>query len=236
MSTDFMMKLCPPRFEVLRTMTIISAQTHYGSAATFSIGRGMPSSNLNVLSPRSAGTAPTVKAFGSQYAGASGAISKIIDIISNMNTTGEGGLGSVGAGLSRNEEASVNRFEKMVERANYTKEDVIEYLQSDEFNHLRSNDPRTIALREALANGTANVVDMEELGYKTEVSINMHFDSDGNYSGSSTTYQRDGNFDISAFKSENMIWHDDGTVTDQKTGLNATHVQIGAVDLYITFP
>ena len=189
-----------------------------------------------MLSPRSAGTTPGVKAFGSQYASASGAISKIIDIISNMNTTGEGGLGSVGAGLSRNEEASVNRFEKMVERANYTKEDVIEYMQSDEFNHLRSDNPRTQALRAALANGTAIVVDMEELGYRTEVSINMHFDSDGSYSGSSTTYQRDGNFDINKFARENMIHNDDGTVTDRKTGLNADLTVIGAFNLYITFP
>ena len=189
-----------------------------------------------MLSPRSAGTTPGVKAFGSQYASASGAISKIIDIISNMNTTGEGGLGSVGAGLSRNEEASVNRFEKMVERANYTKEDVIEYLQSDEFNHLRKDDARTQAMRAALADGSAIVVDMEEFGYRTEVSINMHFDGDGSYSGSSTTYQRDGNFDINKFFEENMIRHDDGTVTDRKTGLNASHAQIGAVDLYILYP
>ncbi|PCI05724.1 MAG: hypothetical protein COB78_03800 [Hyphomicrobiales bacterium] len=217
-------------------MTIISVQSHYGGAATFGIGRGAPSSNLNVLSPRSTGIAPSVKAFGSQYSGAAGAISKIIDIISNMDSSDAGDLSSGGIGLTGNEKRGVDRFSKMVERANYTKEDVIEYLQSDEFNHLRTDNAPDVAMREALANGTATVIDMEELGYRTEVSINMHFDADGSYSGSSTTYQRDGSFDLNKFYEEHMIQQADGTIIDGETGHHANRVQIGAVDLYITWP
>ncbi|PCI05725.1 MAG: hypothetical protein COB78_03805 [Hyphomicrobiales bacterium] len=219
-------------------MSVVSFQTHYGGAATLGVGMRIPSVNyLNASaanqSSGSAGVIPSVSVGGS-----SGAIGKIIDIIANMDNPNSGGSENSVSNLAKNEKAKLERLEQHREWANLTEEDVIEQLKSGTYNSRSEGElnERSIAMRQALRDGTATVVDMEELGYRTEASFNVHFDSDGNHTGESVTMMRAGNTDIAKFIEENMIYHDDGTVTDRATGLNAGRVHKGGIELYVTWP
>ena|GEM_PF-3721976 len=216
-------------------MTTISIQSHYGGAATFGIGRGLPSASLPTnQSARSGGTIPSISAYGSQNTGASGAISKIIDIISNMD---DSKTSDAGNSVSKNQRHGIEQFNRMMEWANYTKEDVVEQLKAGTLGgHHHKMNAREIALQNALINGTAKVIDMEELGYHTEASFNVHFDGNGNFSGSSITHQRNDTFDLNKFYEEHMIEQPDGTVIDGETGHFADRIKIGGIDLYITWP
>ena len=219
-------------------MTIVSFQTHYGGAATLGVGMRIPSVNyLNTSaanqSSGSAGVIPSVSVGGS-----SGAIGKIIDIIANMDNPNSDSSENSVSNLTKKEQVKLDRLEQNREWANLTEEDVIEQLKAGTFNHRSESElnDRNIAMRQALRDGTATVIDMEELGYRTEASFNVHFDGDGNHTGESMTLMRAGNTDIAKFVEENMIHHDDGTVTDRTTGLNASLVFKGGIELYVTWP
>ena len=217
-------------------MTIVSFQTHYGGAATLGVGMRIPSVNyLNTSaanqSSGSAGVIPSVSVGGN-----SGAIGKIIDIIANMDNSNSGSSENSVSNLTKKEQVKLERLEQNREWANLTEEDVIEQLKAGTFHGSHKLNDRNIAMKQALNDGTATVIDMEELGYRMEASFNVHFDGDGNHTGESMTVMRAGNTDIANFIEENMIYHDDGTVTDRATGLNAARVQSGGIELYVTWP
>ncbi|PCI05723.1 MAG: hypothetical protein COB78_03795 [Hyphomicrobiales bacterium] len=222
-------------------MTIISVQSHYGGAATFGIGRGFSSHSIPAGRSSNAGVIPSVSAFGGQSSGASGAIGKIMDIIAGMEKSGSNKVASSAYRVSENEQRSIDKLNTITDIANWTKDDLVEYITTDEYAEGRAKldikNDRYFGMREALLNGTATVVDMEELGFRTEASLNLHFNSDGHYIGSSMDLQTSG-ADREEFFGGNgtMVRHDDGTVTDRETGLNASHVIMGGVELYITYP
>jgi len=158
-------------------------------------------------------------------------IAKIVDIIAHMGDAEEA------PDDFETQLKNIERLYKRFEWANMTVEDVVDELKAGTFGGPnRSLTDRGRAMQAALINGTAKVVDMEEFGYRTEASFNVHFDGNGNFAGSSTSFQRGGDFDLREFYAKQLIKQPDGRVIDGETGHNSNRIQIGGLDIFVTWP
>ena len=216
-------------------MSVVSFQTHYGGASTVGIHSTIPSSSLSILSnqsSRSSSIIPSVSIYGNQT---SGAISNIIDLIAGMDNSDASEAAS--HKLSKDQK-NIGRLHQMEDWASWTQDDVIDFLTSDLAIKL-STDKHSIAFREAINNGTATIVDMEEYGYRTEAAFNVHFDAEGNHAGESVTFIRgedEFGFDLNEFYEKHLIRQADGSIIDGETGMFSGRVKVGAFDLFITWP
>lgn len=237
-------------------MQLVSFQTHYGGGVTMSTRSTMPTNDLDSYEGQQISSAavnvpkigivdeeqseepdqllkpvPSVSVGKDNVSRVERSIAKIIDIIEHM--------GDEDAPPSDFETQLKNmeRLFKRYEWASMTVDDVVEDLKAGTFGG--PNQPQTDRSREmqaALINGTAKVVDMEEYGYRTEASFNLHYDGAGNFGGSSVSFQRGGNFDLREFYAEHLIKQEDGRVIDGETGHNSNRIQIGGLDIFITWP
>lgn len=214
----------------------LSIQSHYGSVATFSAGHP-PLIGSNAQLVKNAGIAvPSVSLFGSPYSMVPGAIDNILDLVSTLEKVNARETESSAKNHSRFNSDKVNKLEHAVDMANWTKDDVVDYL-IDVFSPggPYKTHGRMQKLIDALKDGSANVVDMEELGYHTDATYNLRYNHKGEITYERVNYTRSGK-ELSGFEEEFMVRHSDGSLTDRATGLNAARVKIGAVEIYVTYP
>lgn len=166
------------------------------------------------------------------------AMSRIFDLVAQMEgrapkTDPE----TTKAEIGRSQTVGREELTEKAEWASMTKDDAVRYLLSDEYVARQRDglNDRQIGLRTALANGTATVMDLEEAGVRSEVTYTVHFNEYGGYSGGSMRFDVD-QAAYDRFRDDNIVRNDDGTMTDRKTGKNAALVQLGGVQLYVTWP
>lgn len=166
------------------------------------------------------------------------AMSRIFDLVARMEgraprTDAE----STKAEMGRSQRAGQEELAEKAKWASMTKDDAVRYLLSDEYVARQRDglNERQIGLRNALANGTATVMDLEEVGVRSEVTYTVHFNEYGGYSGGSMRFDVD-RAAYDRFRDDNIVRNDDGTMTDRKTGKNAALAQLGGVQLYVTWP
>ncbi|PCI05722.1 MAG: hypothetical protein COB78_03790 [Hyphomicrobiales bacterium] len=236
-STGFMMKLRLPRFcKVHRAMGNLSIQSHYGGVATFSAGYAPLIGSNSQLVKKSGIAVPSVSLFGSPYSMVPGAIDNILDLVASLEKTNARETENSAKSHSRFNSDKVNKLTHAVDMANWTKDDVVDFL-IDVFSPdgVYGANARNEKLIDALKDGSANVVDTEELGYHTDATYDLRYNYKGEITFEYVNYTRSGK-DVSGFEEEFMIRHPDGSATDRATGLNATRVKVGAIEIYITYP
>jgi len=187
---------------------------------------------------RAAGVAPAPNGAAPDPVVAS-ALAKIAEIISAQN-----GEQSRSVSLAALEEYARNGGDsgarliaENVRAASMTKKSLVEEIRSGEWLKHGDRAERTanVEMTLALRNGTASVLDLEEIGLRSRGIYTTHFTPDGEFAGVSAEIEAD--FDaIARFQDKSFIRHDDGTLTDRATGRNANFIQDGHKFLYVVWP
>jgi len=171
--------------------------------------------------------------------GMSSVLEKIFEIVASISAEkGRSiGLAALEEYARNGGDAGTRQLAENARAAAMTKESLVAEMQSG--NWLRTGDrgkrAENIAMVDAMKNGSANVLDLEETGLKSTGTYTAHFTEKGEFAGKSAEIAAD--FEaISRFQDENIIRHADGSMTDRKTGLNANFIQEGHKFLYITWP
>lgn len=166
------------------------------------------------------------------------ALAKIIETVSGLRS--EPGKPVSLAALedyARNGDANARQIAENVRAATMTKKSLVEEMKSGEWLTHGDRAERTanVEMVIALRNGTASVLDLEEIGLGSTGTYTTHFTTDGEFAGVSAEIEAD--FDaIARFQDKTFIRHDDGTMTDRATGRNANFVQDGHKFLYVIWP
>lgn len=138
---------------------------------------------------------------------------------------------------ARNGDTNARQIAENVRAATMTKKSLIEEMKSGDWLTHGDRAERTanVEMVIALRNGSASVLDLEEIGLSSKGVYTTHFTTDGEFAGVSAEIEAD--FDaIARFQDKAFVRHDNGTMTDRATGRNANFVQDGHKFLYVIWP
>lgn len=170
--------------------------------------------------------------------GMSSFLSRILEMVASISAeNGRSiGLAALEEYARNGADAGSRQLAANAHAAAMTKQSLIEEMKSGAWLASGGRDERAanVAMVEALRNGSATVVDLEETGLRSTGTYTTHFTAKGEFAGQSAEIEAD--FDaISRFQDENIVRHEDGSLTDRKTGRHANFVQEGHKFLYVTW-